>query len=163
MFMVHLTLRMRLDRRDGIGAVVWAADSALPATIDGFYSGARSDRTVERISGNVSPDVHALYGKPHAASSGRHGHGGGGFFFSTGQRRAGGCARKYGAPRLAFAEIASSGEDQKPPSIRRADPYGLRGRQNGAANTVYIPHKDIVAAGFTTFCIITVNKSPPGP
>jgi hypothetical protein len=39
MFLIHLTLRMRLDRLDGIGDLVWAPDTALRPTMDGFFQG----------------------------------------------------------------------------------------------------------------------------
>jgi hypothetical protein len=38
-FFLHLSVRMRLDRRDGVSEVVWAPDRCLAATIDGFFQG----------------------------------------------------------------------------------------------------------------------------
>lgn len=38
-FFLHLTIRMRLDRIDGTGALVWADDTALLGTWDGFFAG----------------------------------------------------------------------------------------------------------------------------
>lgn len=36
-FFLNLSIRMRLDRLDGTGATVWAADNVLAATVDGFF------------------------------------------------------------------------------------------------------------------------------
>jgi hypothetical protein len=38
-FFIHLTVRMRLDRLDGVAEVVWAPDGCLVPTIDGFFQG----------------------------------------------------------------------------------------------------------------------------
>ncbi len=38
-FFLNLSLRMRLDRLDGVGDLVWAADSALTGTVRGFLEG----------------------------------------------------------------------------------------------------------------------------
>ena len=38
-FFLHLTLRMRLDRMDGVGAPAWLAGHVVPATIAGFFAG----------------------------------------------------------------------------------------------------------------------------
>ena len=38
-FFVHLSLRMRLDRLDGVKAVVWAPDGCLDPMMDGFFQG----------------------------------------------------------------------------------------------------------------------------
>jgi hypothetical protein len=39
LFLLNLSIRMRLDRRDGIGDVVWADDVAVAATVTGFFKG----------------------------------------------------------------------------------------------------------------------------
>jgi hypothetical protein len=39
LFLLNLSIRMRLDRRDGIGDVVWADDVAVAATVAGFFKG----------------------------------------------------------------------------------------------------------------------------
>jgi hypothetical protein len=39
LFFLHLTLRMRLDRLDGISEVVWAPDRCIDPTIEGFFQG----------------------------------------------------------------------------------------------------------------------------
>ncbi len=38
-FFANLTVRMRLDRVDGVGEIVWANDEALIACIEGFFNG----------------------------------------------------------------------------------------------------------------------------
>jgi hypothetical protein len=38
-FFIHLTVRMRVDRLDGVAEVVWAPDRCLAPTIDGFFQG----------------------------------------------------------------------------------------------------------------------------
>ncbi|MCK4727737.1 MAG: hypothetical protein KAT27_02340 [Desulfobacterales bacterium] len=40
-FLLNLSLRMRLDRLDGVGAVVWADDGCLDDTLQGFLEGLR--------------------------------------------------------------------------------------------------------------------------
>lgn len=39
LFFLHLSVRIRLDRLDGVSEVVWAPDSCLAPTIDGFFQG----------------------------------------------------------------------------------------------------------------------------
>ncbi|PID40433.1 MAG: hypothetical protein CR984_03240 [Proteobacteria bacterium] len=39
LFFLHLSVRMRLDRLDGVSEVVWALDTCLAPTIDGFFQG----------------------------------------------------------------------------------------------------------------------------
>lgn len=39
MFLIGLSIRMRLDRLDGVGEPAWAAPSAVAATVDGFLDG----------------------------------------------------------------------------------------------------------------------------
>jgi len=38
-FFLNLTIRMRLDRLDGIGEIVWSDDIALKGTLNGFFEG----------------------------------------------------------------------------------------------------------------------------
>jgi hypothetical protein len=40
-FLLNLSLRMRLDRLDGVGAVAWADDPCVHATLEGFMKGLR--------------------------------------------------------------------------------------------------------------------------
>jgi len=39
LFFLHLSVRMRLDRLDGVSDVAWAPDSCLVPTVDGFFQG----------------------------------------------------------------------------------------------------------------------------
>jgi hypothetical protein len=39
LFFLHLSVRMRLDRLDGVSEVIWAPDSCIAPTIDGFFQG----------------------------------------------------------------------------------------------------------------------------
>ncbi len=39
LFLLNLSIRMRLDRLDGVGAMAWAPDMAVPATVQGFFKG----------------------------------------------------------------------------------------------------------------------------
>lgn len=39
LFFMHLSIRMRLDRLDGVGPVTWAPDCCLEPVIDGFFQG----------------------------------------------------------------------------------------------------------------------------
>lgn len=36
-FIIHLSIRMRLDRADGVGEIVWADDAVVSATVNGFW------------------------------------------------------------------------------------------------------------------------------
>lgn len=36
-FFLHLSIRTRLDRADGVGEIVWSGDAAVPATAEGFF------------------------------------------------------------------------------------------------------------------------------
>jgi len=38
-FLLNMSIKMRLDRRDGVGAVVWADESAVKGTVKGFFKG----------------------------------------------------------------------------------------------------------------------------
>lgn len=40
-FLLNLSVRMRLDRLDGVGAVAWADDECVDATLEGFVEGLR--------------------------------------------------------------------------------------------------------------------------
>jgi len=41
LFFANLTVRMRLDRTDGVGEIAWAGDHCVEATIQGFYDAMR--------------------------------------------------------------------------------------------------------------------------
>jgi hypothetical protein len=59
-FLIHLSLRMRLDRIDGVGPVAWAADACLAPMIEGFFQGLD---LAARISGfpEAFPDLFRRY------------------------------------------------------------------------------------------------------
>lgn len=40
-FLLNLSIRMRLDRLDGVGAIAWADDDCVDATLEGFMEGLR--------------------------------------------------------------------------------------------------------------------------
>ena len=42
LFLLNLSLRMRLDRLDGVGSVAWSADDCVTATLEGFLSGLKT-------------------------------------------------------------------------------------------------------------------------
>jgi hypothetical protein len=37
LFLLNVTLRMRLDRLDGVGEIAWAGEGCVSSTIDGFF------------------------------------------------------------------------------------------------------------------------------
>lgn len=39
LFFLSLSIRMRLDRRDGVGEIIWADHRAVPSTLEGFLEG----------------------------------------------------------------------------------------------------------------------------
>jgi len=43
-FLLNLSVRMRLDRLDGVGVVAWADDDCVGATTEGFVEGLREKR-----------------------------------------------------------------------------------------------------------------------
>ena len=59
-FLIHHSLRMRLDRLDGVGPVAWAPDACLAPMIEGFFQGL--DLTA-RLSGfpEAFPDLFRRY------------------------------------------------------------------------------------------------------
>jgi hypothetical protein len=66
-FFIHLSIRMRLDRLDGVKEVVWAPDGCLDPMIDGFFQGL--DLTA-RINGFPEdfPETFRHYISRHPAS-----------------------------------------------------------------------------------------------
>ena len=48
-FLLNLSLRMRLDRLDGVGAVAWADDDCVYATLEGFVKGLRMKQGKEFV------------------------------------------------------------------------------------------------------------------
>jgi hypothetical protein len=56
-FFANLTIRMRLDRSDGVGDVVWAGDHCLEATIRGFSENLRH----MVASGRIDPELYEVF------------------------------------------------------------------------------------------------------
>ncbi len=52
-FLLNLSIRMRLDRLDGAGAVAWADDDCVDATLQGFVEGLRTKQSHEFIDERV--------------------------------------------------------------------------------------------------------------
>jgi len=48
-FLLNLSVRMRLDRLDGVGAIAWADDDCVDATLEGFMEGLR----IKQIKGFI--------------------------------------------------------------------------------------------------------------
>jgi hypothetical protein len=63
-FLVHLSMRMRLDRLDGVAEIGWATDDCLVPMIEGFFQGL--DLT-GRMSGfpDVFPEIFGDYFNLH--------------------------------------------------------------------------------------------------
>lgn len=53
-FLLNLSLRMRLDRLDGVGDVAWADDDCVDATLDGFLEGLRKNEEKEIVDGRAA-------------------------------------------------------------------------------------------------------------
>lgn len=52
-FLLHLSIKMRLDRLDGVGDVVWADDSCVDATVTGFLEGLGRKKDLMNCCGSV--------------------------------------------------------------------------------------------------------------
>ena len=60
LFFLHLTIRMRIDRLDGVGDVVWVEDYCLEGVVHGFFEGLTEGQGGSR-RGMPSPlEIHAL-------------------------------------------------------------------------------------------------------
>jgi hypothetical protein len=60
-FFLDTTIRMRLDRLDGVGEMVWMDDFALPATIKGFFEGLKERESQKNGAATVqAKDLLAL-------------------------------------------------------------------------------------------------------
>jgi hypothetical protein len=60
LFFLHLTIRMRIDRLDGVGDAVWAEDYCLEGVVPGFFEGLREGEGWGR-RGMPSPSaIHAV-------------------------------------------------------------------------------------------------------
>ena len=60
LFFLHLTLRMRIDRLDGVGAVVWAEDYCLEGVVLGFFAGLREGEGWGRRGMPSPSEIHAV-------------------------------------------------------------------------------------------------------
>ena len=49
LFLLNLSLRMRLDRLDGVGDMVWAGDRAVAGTVQGFFDGLTLQIRCDRV------------------------------------------------------------------------------------------------------------------
>ena len=56
LFLLNLSLRMRLDRLDGVGPVAWADDDCVDATLEGFLAGLRT-KEEQGLSKEGFPDL----------------------------------------------------------------------------------------------------------
>lgn len=63
-FLLHLTLKMRLDKLDGLGDTVWAEDFCLDATIKGFIEGLRFKNELKNYLGSEDEFLHLLKSFP---------------------------------------------------------------------------------------------------
>jgi hypothetical protein len=52
-FFLNLTMRMRLDRLDGIGNLVWAADISVKGTLQGFFKGLELRPSPDRLPDTI--------------------------------------------------------------------------------------------------------------
>lgn len=52
-FFLNLTLKMRLDRLDGVGEVMWADDRCIPAIVQGFFEGLRSNADFQNLGFDI--------------------------------------------------------------------------------------------------------------
>ena len=52
-FFLNLSIRMRLDRYDGVGDIVWADRMAVQCTFDGFFDGLASKPTVASMPDSI--------------------------------------------------------------------------------------------------------------
>ena len=53
LFLLNLSIKMRLDRRDGVGAITWASEDAVAATLNGFIDGLFLQVENDRIPGEL--------------------------------------------------------------------------------------------------------------
>jgi hypothetical protein len=59
-FFLNLTVRIRLDRLDGVGKTVWAGDFCLNATIKGFFDAIRTMASEGRYNLGKAEDLFSL-------------------------------------------------------------------------------------------------------
>ena len=53
LFFLHLSIRMRLDRLDGVGEIVWADRLAVAATLEGFFEGLALKRSIPSMPDTI--------------------------------------------------------------------------------------------------------------
>ena len=53
-FFLNLSVRMRLDRMDGVGEIVWSDDFAVEATVKGFFQGLSREKQSQSDPGSLS-------------------------------------------------------------------------------------------------------------
>ena len=49
-FLLNLSLRMRIDRLDGVGDLVWADDRAVAGTVKGFFNGLAQKASIDPMA-----------------------------------------------------------------------------------------------------------------
>jgi hypothetical protein len=59
-FFLNLTIKMRLDREDGVGDVMWADDTCVSATLEGFVDGLQIMEAEGRLHFGKTSDIIAL-------------------------------------------------------------------------------------------------------
>jgi hypothetical protein len=62
LFLLNLTLRNRLDRFDGVGAVAWAGEATLAATLEGFWEALDQKRAAGIPCGALAADFRRYLG-----------------------------------------------------------------------------------------------------
>ncbi len=65
LFFLDLTIRMRLDRMDGIGEMAWADDPALSPCINGFFQGLDLCASINGLPDNF-PEFFLSYARSHS-------------------------------------------------------------------------------------------------
>ncbi len=58
LFLLNLSIRIRLDRLDGVGEIAWAGDRAVLGTLKGFFSGLARKSTENQITDAFIPQFH---------------------------------------------------------------------------------------------------------
>lgn len=54
-FLLNLSIRMRLDRIDGVGPIVWSDDIAVKATLEGFFEALTLKHPISLLSDTIAP------------------------------------------------------------------------------------------------------------
>ena len=69
-FFIHLSVRMRLDRLDGVGAVAWAPNHCLAPMIDGFFQGLDLTARINGFPDTFGETFRHYFNRHDAADSG---------------------------------------------------------------------------------------------